>query len=161
MTKADHILEKIAKKKKRKGPKSKATWKDTAIVGGAGVASTMVPFVPMHVASAIERAPKGYKGKAGKEAYKWGHIASLPSTLLLAAHALKSGGPIRKLTTFVRSPKVKNWQNFSGSFKRLGKPFKDYVIYGSTAQGVGAAYGYRKGTTPKKRGRKRKKRSKK
>ena len=126
-------------------------------MAGAGVASTVVPFVPMHVASAMERAPKGYKGKAAKETYKWGHIASLPSTLLLAGHALKSGGPLRKFMTFARSPKLKNWQNFGASFRRLGKPFKDYVIYGSASQGAGAAYGYRKGLTPEKPGRKKKK----
>ena len=158
MTKADHILEKIAKKKKRK---SKASWKNTAVVAGTGAASTFVPFVPMHVGSAIERAPKGYKGKAAKETYKWGHIASLPSTLLLAGHALKGGGPVRKLVTFAKNPKIKNWQNFSGSFKRLGKPFKDYVLYGPIAQGLGAGYGYRKGLTPATPGRKRKKKRRK
>jgi hypothetical protein len=45
--------------------------------------------------------------------------------------------------------------------KRMKSPFKNYLIYGSLAQGAGAAYGYSKGLTPKKPGPKRKRRRKK
>ncbi len=61
---------------------------DIAAVTGAGLASTLIPGLPLHAFAAGALAPKGYKGKASAESTGYSIAGSVPGAVV-GAHQLR------------------------------------------------------------------------
>ena len=153
------LFKSAAKKKGKK--KSKYSVKDTLAVTGAGVVSNFLPGLPLQAGVAAKKAPKGKKARAASGAF-WGSMAgAAPATAVFLGAALAKKGPAKKLKVLLKSPKLKNFQNFKGSLKNLGGPFKKYMKQSAIGHGVGAGVGYNLALKDRKPGPKRKRKSKK
>ena len=130
---------------------------DTAAVGATGGLSFLIPFAPLHAATAAARAPKKKKADAAKKTTLYGLAGNVPGMAYLGAKTWKDTAKARKVMEKTPlSPKAygKYTQKVIKSLRKRGGKA---LALTSLGQAAGAAYGYNKAVKGKKKSKKSKK----